>query len=111
MKFPCRSFVLASLTLVLWTLTLVGCATLPKNFERPISVALPEPHMNDLGRYVEAEAKANPGKSGFHVLVDNFDALVARGMLAQVAEKTLDLQYYIFKNDESGALEIGRAHV
>ncbi len=104
MKFPCRSFVLASLTLVLWTLTLVGCATLPKNFERPVSVALPEPHMNDLGRYVETDAKANPGKSGFHVLVDNFDALVARGMLAQVAEKTLDLQYYIFKNDESGAL-------
>jgi len=42
--------------------------------------------------------------SGFHLLGDNLDALIARGMLAKVAEKTLDLQYYIFKDDETAGL-------
>lgn len=90
--------------LVAMGLSLGGCATLPKNFDKPTSVSLPQPHLNKLGQYLQAEAMANPGKSAFHILGNNLDALVARGMLAQVAEKTLDLQYYIFKNDESGAL-------
>lgn len=90
--------------IVILMMALAGCAKLPKDFHRPVSLSLPEPHLNELGRHVEADVLANPGKSGFHLLVDNFDALVARGMLAQVAEKTLDLQYYIFKGDEAGFL-------
>jgi len=95
---------LSCLWFVAWALTLTGCATLPKNFDRPVSVSLPEPHINELGRHIENDAMAHPGMSGFYVLNSNIEALVARGMLAQVSEKTLDLQYYIFKGDESGAL-------
>ncbi|MCW8942478.1 MAG: phospholipase D-like domain-containing protein, partial [Gammaproteobacteria bacterium] len=41
-------------------------------------------------------------KSGFHLLSDNTDAFVARFALATIAEKTLDIQYYIMHNDASG---------
>ena len=41
-------------------------------------------------------------KSGFHLLSDNIDAFVARFALATIAEKTLDIQYYIMHNDASG---------
>jgi len=39
---------------------------------------------------------------GFYLLSDNTDAFIARFALATVAEKTLDIQYYIMHNDASG---------
>ena len=83
---------------------MAGCATLPTGFERPVTTALPEPYMDRLGQFYEAEMNANPGKSGYDLLGDSLDALVARGLLAEVAEKTLDLQYYIFRGDETSVL-------
>ncbi|MCG6938910.1 MAG: phospholipase D family protein [Gammaproteobacteria bacterium] len=41
-------------------------------------------------------------KSGFYLLSDNTDAFVARFAMATIAEKTLDIQYYIMHNDASG---------
>jgi putative cardiolipin synthase len=44
----------------------------------------------------------NKKQSGFYLLSDNTDAFVARFALATIAEKTLDIQYYIMHNDASG---------
>ncbi len=44
----------------------------------------------------------NNHQSGFHLLSDNTDAFVARFALATLAEKTLDIQYYIMHQDASG---------
>ena len=41
-------------------------------------------------------------QSGFYLLSDNADAFVARFALATIAEKTLDIQYYIMHSDASG---------
>ncbi len=41
-------------------------------------------------------------QSGFYLLSDNTDAFIARFALATIAEKTLDIQYYIMHNDASG---------
>ncbi|MBE9560793.1 MAG: phospholipase D family protein [Proteobacteria bacterium] len=41
-------------------------------------------------------------QSGFYLLSDNTDAFVARFALATIAEKTLDIQYYIMHSDASG---------
>jgi cardiolipin synthase C len=41
-------------------------------------------------------------QSGFYLLSDNTDAFVARFALATIAEKTLDIQYYIMHGDASG---------
>ena len=47
---------------------------------------------------------AHPGISGIYPLPDARDAFAARALLAQSAERTLDVQYYIWHNDMSGTL-------
>lgn len=48
--------------------------------------------------------KANPNKTGVYPLNDGMDAFAARMLLILTAEKTLDLQYYIWNNDITGNL-------
>ena len=57
-----------------------------------------------LGRSVAPRARLHPGESGIVELRDGRDAFAARVLLADIAERTLDLQYYIWRNDMSGAL-------
>ena len=47
---------------------------------------------------------AHPGVSGIYTLPDARDAFAARALLAQGAERTLDVQYYIWRNDMAGTL-------
>lgn len=46
----------------------------------------------------------HPGKSGFLPLSNGLDAFVARLALADTAERTLDVQYYLFHDDATGRL-------
>lgn len=46
--------------------------------------------------------RIDDNNSGFYLLSDNTDAFVARFALATMAEKTLDIQYYIMHRDASG---------
>lgn len=48
--------------------------------------------------------KANPKKTGIYPLNNGMDAFAARMLLISTAEKTLDLQYYIWNNDITGNL-------
>jgi len=57
-----------------------------------------------LGRSVAPRARQHPGQSGIVELRDGRDAFAARVLLTDIAERTLDLQYYIWRNDMSGAL-------
>jgi putative cardiolipin synthase len=57
-----------------------------------------------LGRSVAPRARQHPGQSGVVELRDGRDAFAARVLLTDIAERTLDLQYYIWRNDMSGAL-------
>lgn len=45
-----------------------------------------------------------PGQSGFRLMSLSTNALMSRVSLADRAEHSLDLQYYIFKNDATGRL-------
>jgi len=47
------------------------------------------------------------GTSGFYPLLDGIQALALRLALAEAAEKSIDLQYYLIKNDTVGRLFIG----
>ncbi|MBS0461554.1 MAG: phospholipase D family protein [Proteobacteria bacterium] len=49
-------------------------------------------------------AAAHPGCSGIHPLPDGLDAFAARMLLARAAQRTLDVQYYIWDDDKTGAL-------
>lgn len=87
-----RALLLACMTL------LAACASLPQQVERPPSQALDDPSRTALGRAVAA-AQPRPGVSGFRLLVTGDDALEARRQLAERAQRTLDLQYYIVNDD------------
>ncbi len=92
---------LAALTLFM----IVGCATtLPTDFDRPESYALTDTNDTDLGRARAAELTAHPGKSGFHLLGNGLDAFVARAVLSRRAERSLDVQYYLYHDDLVGKL-------
>jgi putative cardiolipin synthase len=57
-----------------------------------------------LGRSIGPRARLHPGQSGIVELRDGRDAFAARVLLADTAERSLDLQYYIWRYDMSGAL-------
>ena len=57
-----------------------------------------------LERAVLPLTRANAGLSGVVALPDPQDAFAARALLADAAERTLDVQYYIWRNDISGTM-------
>jgi putative cardiolipin synthase len=99
-----RFFVLTTLVV---TLFLQACvATLPKDFERPVSQAFTDTDDTRLGQARRAEMDTHPGESGFFLLGNGLDAFVARAVLAHLAERSIDAQYYLLHNDLTGRLFI-----
>ncbi len=94
------------LALLLALLVLGGCATLPKGFEKPTTTAFADTDDTALARELRAEIDAHPGQSGFLMLGSGLDAFVARAVLAHVAERSIDAQYYLFHDDLTGHLLI-----
>ena len=74
------------------------------SYPKSESFALAQPADTAIGRKVEARAKAHPGLSGFRLFASGTDALALRVQMADAAQKTLDVQYFIFKDDDSGQL-------
>jgi len=89
---------------VIAAVAVYGCSTLPPLGQRTTSVALERTEATPLGQAVAPLAAANPGRSGVHPLVDGRDAFAARVLLAHSAEKSLDVQYYIWRDDLTGTL-------
>ena len=57
-----------------------------------------------LARSISSRLRLHPDNSGIVELRDARDAFAARAHLADAAEVTLDIQYYIWRNDMSGTL-------
>jgi putative cardiolipin synthase len=57
-----------------------------------------------LGRKFDEQVSAHPGKTGVVMLRSGRDAFVARAMLAEQAEKSIDVQYYMYHQDTVGGL-------
>jgi len=87
-------------------LVLTGCAGLPpgSDFPRPVSVALADPEQTQLGKHFIRASQKHDGQSGFRILTVGVDGFTTRMHLIDAAERTLDLQYYIFRGDETGRL-------
>ncbi len=83
-----------------------ACATLPPgaNYPKVASVALEHPEGTHLGAEFLASARAHGGLSGFHILAVGVDGFQIRAQMIDAAEQTLDLQYFIFRGDETGRL-------
>lgn len=83
---------------------LAGCVNLPSLDERSTSTVLADTASTTLGRAIAPVAELHPGKSGVYPLVEGADAFAARILLTRVAERTLDVQYYIWRPDLTGML-------
>ncbi len=81
-----------------------GCASLPPPSAREPSFARTGTEGTRLGRAVAPLVARHPDKSGIHPLHVPSDAFAARVLLADAAERTLDLQYYIWHGDQTGYL-------
>jgi putative cardiolipin synthase len=81
-----------------------GCSALPPLGERTPSIAVTNTQGTRLGLAAGELAATHPGRSGYYPLIDGHDAFVARALLSRVAERSIDVQYYIWNNDITGTL-------
>ncbi len=91
--------------MALLTALLTGCA-LPPLDGRTETRALPpaDAAATALGRALSAQVQAHPGESGILPLADALESFAARVLLVRAAERTLDVQYYIWRDDLTGNL-------
>jgi cardiolipin synthase C len=81
-------------------LGLGGCAGLPRHVHKTPSTAFQHPEATTLGKIVANEEVAK-NLSGIRLLSSGEEAFASLITLADHAEKTLDIQYYIIHQDDS----------
>jgi len=94
---------------VLTAALLVSCASVRYDTPRPLSYAIDHPEETFLGRSFAAQLAEAPGRSGFHLLSSGQEAFLVRAALAESAQRTLDLQYYVVAEDATATLLLYRA--
>ena len=92
--------------LVLVAACVAGCASLPpgSDFPKTVSSALAQPEETRIGRQFADSARQHGGNSAFRMLAAGVDGFLARVQMVNAAERTIDLQYFIFRADETGKL-------
>jgi putative cardiolipin synthase len=87
-------------------LALAGCASQPPgaHYPRTVSSALAHPEETSLAHQFAVAGAAHPGLSGIRLVPVGVDGFLLRAQLIACARQTLDLQYYIFRSDETGKL-------
>lgn len=88
-------------------LLLNGCASLPDNSGRKLSYTFTNTQNSKLGKDVHMISEISAGLDSFILLDDGLDAFVARAVLAEDAEHSLDVQYYLYHQDQVGSLFTG----
>jgi putative cardiolipin synthase len=99
------SFALAIASLAL---ALSACSTTRLDVPRPVTSAWPTPADTMIARAYAAQLAGHEAKSGLHALPNGMDALGMRAALAEAAQRTLDLQYYIVRDDTTTQLLMAR---
>jgi putative cardiolipin synthase len=72
-------------------------------FKRKPSHALPADGRTLLEKLLARELEAHRPLSGFRLLDSGMEAFLMRVALAESAQRSLDLQYYIYRDDDTGA--------
>jgi putative cardiolipin synthase len=97
--------VVVRLGVAVLTALAAACASIPgADYPKETSTALDRPESTTLGREVASDGQMHGGNSKFRLLSDGTESFVARGEMAAAAERTLDIQYFAFQDDETGKL-------
>lgn len=81
-----------------------ACATTVPDITPAPSYALAADPSTALGRKITPLLQQQPQNTGAFPLSDGLNAFFVRLGVMQAAEQSIDLQYYIYKSDEAGAL-------
>ncbi|MFH1985206.1 MAG: phospholipase D family protein [Pseudomonadota bacterium] len=84
----------------------IHCSGLPKDSNRQPSFAIRDGQETTLGRKFASQLVAHEGQSGVFLLGNGLDAFVGRAVLASYAERSINVQYYMFHQDTVGQLLI-----
>lgn len=103
-------FLLLSLAVIITS----GCQSLPKEPHTPQSIALgdnlaqiyadPSFQPNTLSAAITEQNLNHPQLSGYHPIITGASAFASRSILTSMASKNIDVQYYIWHNDQAGQL-------
>ena len=74
------------------------------DYPRTPSNHFAQPQATTVGALFQETADKHPGLSGFSIIREGATAFMARLAMADLAEKTLDGQYYIWDGDTSGLI-------
>ena len=96
---PCKIILL-----LLLATAFSGCATVSFDEHKTYSETLTDMGNTRLGREVSRWVDEHGGLSGFYPLNQGMDALGVRLRLAEIAEKSIDLQYFLMKEDTAGSV-------
>jgi len=83
-----------------------GCSSLPPGSDYPKTrtSALAHPEETRLGHQFQQAANDHAGNSGFRIVSAGVDGFLLRMQMINATQRTLDLQYYIFRGDQTGRL-------
>src|SRR5210317_1023092 len=96
-----RKLRLAALGII--SVALSACASIDFDYPRTESTSLVDTDDTYLAEKIIPTVAQQPDDyAGFYQLADGIDALSARLLLAARAERSIDLQYYLIKNDSVG---------
>jgi phosphatidylserine/phosphatidylglycerophosphate/cardiolipin synthase-like enzyme len=85
-----------------------SCVTLQEDYQTTPSYAFSRPEETTLGRAYQADQARQPGQTGFRLINGGVSALMTRAVLADLAERSIDVQYYIYEADAAGAFLLER---
>jgi putative cardiolipin synthase len=95
-----RSIFFSLLLIIIFT----GCSTVNFNAPKQASETITDVKDTKLYKEVAPWVDKHKGFSGFYPLYNGMDALGVRLRLAEMAEKSLDLQYFLMKKDTAGTV-------
>ena len=90
-----------ALALAAVALLAAGCAGLPRDVQRTPSTAIRASTDTELGR-IAAASPGDPALSGFRLMSWSAQAFTARTTLAERAQRSIDAQYYVLEDDNTG---------
>ena len=97
-------------TALIWLAqVLTGSATRPRpDYPRTVSTTFEDSASTRLGQFFGPAADEHPGLSGFSLLSQGREAFITRLALADLAERSLDMQYYVWDGDTTGRIILDR---
>ncbi len=90
------------LTPLALVLVLCACAQLQPRPDLPMELATPTASATALDRAFAPLEASHAGESGFRLLIEGTEAFVARMHSARMAERSIDVQTYIWHTDRTG---------